>query len=247
MENATTFDLNLAIQHWREDFAASPVFRDGDLDELEFHLRDSVASLQARELSAEEAFWVAAKRVGSGGGLEAEFAKVNRPAVWLDRMLWMLIGIQLWGCVAGFLNAVARSALCLVFTGSGYDYSAHGQVIPVALSVLFQLAGLGASLAVCWWLVVRRGQSPGQGIERLFQHRIPLAATGGVLFMVLLAAAASSVGLTLLLAKLSHPLALGEFHRATAYSNLILLPIQVAVLLALTLFLVRTRFSMQRT
>ena len=171
MENAISCDLNLAIQRWRENFASSPAFRGGDLYELESHLRDAVADLHGRGLSVEEAFLVATRRIGSGGSLEAEFAKVNQPTVWLDRALWMLIGVQVWGFVAGVLSVAARGALQLGLSGSGYDFSAHGPVLPVAMSVLAQLAGLGASLAVCWWLVVRKGQSSGKRVEQLSQYR----------------------------------------------------------------------------
>ena len=40
---------------------------------------------------------VATRRLGRPAGLESEFAKINRREVWLSRLLWMLIGIQVWG------------------------------------------------------------------------------------------------------------------------------------------------------
>ena len=51
METTTSFDLNRAIQSWRENLAQSPAFRGENLNELESHLRDSVATWQARGLS----------------------------------------------------------------------------------------------------------------------------------------------------------------------------------------------------
>jgi hypothetical protein len=65
MENETSFDLNAAIQRWRGQLAGSPSFRADDLEELESHLRDSVVSLQAKELSDEEAFLIAVRRTGT--------------------------------------------------------------------------------------------------------------------------------------------------------------------------------------
>jgi len=100
METPTSFDLNRAIQQWREDLAQSPSFRRENLAELEAHLRDSVAALETRGLTKEEAFVVACKRIGKGGALEKEFGKVNGHAVWLDRILWMLIGFQFWVIVS---------------------------------------------------------------------------------------------------------------------------------------------------
>jgi hypothetical protein len=249
MENTTQsnlINLDLMVQRWRENLAASPAFRGGDLDELESHLRDAVADLHGRGLSVEEAFLVATRRMGGGGSLEAEFAKGNRPAVWLDRVLWMLIGVQAWGFVVGILSVSTRGLLFLGLSGSGYDYAAHGPVVPVALAVLMQLVGLGASMAVCWWLMVCKGQSSGKWIEPLFQHRATLVLAGGVLFVVLLVAPALSAGLPMLLATLTGPRAMGEVYRALAYSNVIIQPIQVAVILAITLFLVRARLRMRR-
>ena len=46
---STPFDLNQAIQQWRDGLAQSPAIRGENLDELEVHLRDSVATLQARD------------------------------------------------------------------------------------------------------------------------------------------------------------------------------------------------------
>ena len=96
METTTSFDLNRAIQHWRENLASSPAFRNENLHELESHLHDSIAALQTRGLSAEEAFMVAGGRIGQVSLLKTEFGKVNGKLIWLDRILWMLIGHQVW-------------------------------------------------------------------------------------------------------------------------------------------------------
>src|SRR4051794_3815451 len=59
METQTSFDLNLAIQRWRENLAQSSALRNENLNELESHLRDSIAALQTAGLSGEEAFVIA--------------------------------------------------------------------------------------------------------------------------------------------------------------------------------------------
>lgn len=113
------FDLNLAIQQWRDDLAKSPAIRTESLEELEMHLRDSVARLQARELSAEEAFLIAAKRMGSTARLGAEFDKVNSQSAWLDRVFWAVIIMQAWSfferlcaeCTILVQNAVQNAML----------------------------------------------------------------------------------------------------------------------------------------
>jgi hypothetical protein len=92
MENETSFDLNAAIQRWRGQLSKFPSFRADDLEELESHVRDSALSLRAQGLTDEEAFLIAVRRTGAGDVLAAEFAAVNGSSVWLDRLLWMIMG-----------------------------------------------------------------------------------------------------------------------------------------------------------
>src|SRR5882724_1033998 len=106
MENQTSFDLNLSIQRWRENLAQSSALRNENLNELESHLCDSIATLQTTGLSGEEAFVIASRRIGKAQQLEIEFGKVNAKSVWLDRLLWMLIGIQAWMAISVFCSTV---------------------------------------------------------------------------------------------------------------------------------------------
>jgi hypothetical protein len=107
MEKQTSFDLNAAIQGWRNELAKSGSFRADDLDELESHLRDSESSLRAQGLTVEEAFLIAARRTGAGDVLAAEFATINGSSVWLDRLLWMITGSMtmsaLWSLITSLL------------------------------------------------------------------------------------------------------------------------------------------------
>ena len=72
------FDLNAAVLDWRDKLKQTSQFRAENLAELESHLRDSVARLQGQELSEEEAFLIATRRIGSVEQLATEFEKVNR-------------------------------------------------------------------------------------------------------------------------------------------------------------------------
>jgi hypothetical protein len=54
MENSTPFDLETAIGKWRGELAHSPAFKQENLNELESHLRDSIARLGRAGLSSEE-------------------------------------------------------------------------------------------------------------------------------------------------------------------------------------------------
>ncbi|HVU88151.1 MAG TPA: permease prefix domain 1-containing protein [Pirellulales bacterium] len=66
-----------------------------DLDELESHLRDTVAALGKNGLSTEEALVVAVHRLGSPQEIAVEFAKIDRAAVWINRLVWILAGYML--------------------------------------------------------------------------------------------------------------------------------------------------------
>jgi len=111
MENQTSFDLKAAIRNWRQNLAQSPEFRTGDVDELESHVQDSVAELEGCGLSAEEAFVIATRRVGSGPALAEEFARGNGQALWIDRGLWMIVG---WAAISGF-KSMAESTAQIAF------------------------------------------------------------------------------------------------------------------------------------
>jgi hypothetical protein len=92
MENSTKFDLNQAIHRWREDLLASPAFRSEDVEELQDHLQENMRTLQRNGLSEQEAFWVARNRLGETDALHQEFGRRNKRAIWLDRVLWMVVG-----------------------------------------------------------------------------------------------------------------------------------------------------------
>ena len=100
MEDQTAFDLNLAVQRWREELARSSAFRTENLNELESHLRDSFDRLRTRELSDEEVFLIATRRLGNAQKLEREFGKMNNAAVGFDRFLWIFVAILLWFLVS---------------------------------------------------------------------------------------------------------------------------------------------------
>ena len=53
------------ITEWRAYVAKAPAVNGRDVDELEAHLRDQIAELDAAGLAADEAFLVAVKRWGT--------------------------------------------------------------------------------------------------------------------------------------------------------------------------------------
>ncbi len=70
------FDLETAIRQWKKALAANPGLEDGQRAELETCLRDEVADLVGRGMSAEEAFRGVTKEMGSPDKIGEEFFKV---------------------------------------------------------------------------------------------------------------------------------------------------------------------------
>jgi hypothetical protein len=110
METNTQFDLNQAIQRWREGLEHLSALESASVNELETHLRDSTAALEQQGLSEEEAFLIAMKRMGRPDALVAEYAKGKENLVWLERGLWILVGIQ-FTLVATDLTHIVSASL----------------------------------------------------------------------------------------------------------------------------------------
>ena len=106
-------ELETQFAQWRHYVQRRPGLRRSDADELEDHLRGSVDELVAAGLSADEAFLVAVKRMGSLDELSREFAREHSERLWKQlvlagdvdgpaagrrshRDLWVMVG-----CAAG--------------------------------------------------------------------------------------------------------------------------------------------------
>ena len=111
MKQPTEFNLNDAVAQWREALCQSSELRGCDLDELESHLRDSVATLEARGLSTGEAFLLGTRRVGNTGDLGAEFAKLNPGLAWRSRAFWAMLGILAYLAVGGLARVFSDAVI----------------------------------------------------------------------------------------------------------------------------------------
>ncbi|MBE0535283.1 MAG: hypothetical protein IH624_06390 [Phycisphaerae bacterium] len=112
------FDLTNAVENWRRELSQSEAIAAADLNEMETHLREEIEGLAGRGLTEEEAFVIAARRLGSAGDLTCEFAKVNGAFIWQRRLFWMLAGVMLF-MVAHAVAGVAAKALSLASTYIG--------------------------------------------------------------------------------------------------------------------------------
>ena len=74
--------LESEIAEWRAFVGQRPGVDARDVDELEAHLRDQIADLDAAGLAADEAFLVAVKRMGRLDELSREFAREHSGKLW---------------------------------------------------------------------------------------------------------------------------------------------------------------------
>ena len=79
--------LELEIAQWRSFVGQAPAVDGRDVDELEAHLRDQIADLNAAGLAADEAFLVAVKRMGTLDDLSREFAREHSGRLWKQLVL----------------------------------------------------------------------------------------------------------------------------------------------------------------
>jgi hypothetical protein len=79
--------LELEIAEWRSFVAQGPAVDGRDVEELEAHLRDQIADLNAAGLAADEAFLIAVKRMGRLDDLSREFAREHSGRLWRQLVL----------------------------------------------------------------------------------------------------------------------------------------------------------------
>jgi len=241
MENPTSFDLNSAIDTWRRNLAQSPAFRNENLDELESHLRDSTATLQTRGLTPEEAFDVARKRVGAQTTLEKEYTKVNSHLIWAQRGLWMLVGIQGWQLVNGLLNLFSQNAALFAMRGLAFHFASGGVALPVTVFCAAGLIGLIGTVWFGWWLCGRQSDRINVWLRKVSQSLGASFAAFIIMCVALLSTHAIGILLVILRTMNTPAAEYGQMVISAQYASYIMLAIQTATLVALTLFLIHKR------
>ena len=134
-----TFDIETSVSKWRADLAAGDGISTDALEELESHLREGMDDLRkGAQLSAEESFLIAARRIGKTSALDSEFSQVSTHTVWKRRVFWMLLGFV---DISATLAII--SLLGYVGTWSGVAFGA-----PEALPIWSILSHGGAVLLI---------------------------------------------------------------------------------------------------
>ncbi len=103
------FNIEQQISGWRNQLANNEGLLPENINELEDHLRESIALLVEQTLSDEEAFLVSIRRIGTNAELSQEFRKVNGDLIWLQRSKWMIYGFLFFQIVFGFWSLFAET------------------------------------------------------------------------------------------------------------------------------------------
>ncbi len=127
------FNLNTAVESWREDLGREEAMTREVLEELEGHLLDIIDSLAASKLSIEERFLIATHRIGHGDKLQREFAKSNQSAIWKKRFLWMLGGFLVVAAIDSAISLFSNSML-MVGSYAGLQL-AHFTIVALLLKL----------------------------------------------------------------------------------------------------------------
>lgn len=126
------FDLEQAVQGWKQTFRPDNPIGVDERQEIETHLRESVERLSGSGLSEQEAFAVSVHRLGCTGALEAEFAKNQPVAQWRARLAWMLGGYVVFTICRDGAWAIAQLSSAAMAYGGALPIVAG----PMALAVL---------------------------------------------------------------------------------------------------------------
>ena len=235
---ATPFDLDRAIQQWRESLAESPAFRAENLDELESHLRDGISLLKERDCAADEAFLIGRRRMGNGQLLGTEYSKVNSREIWLSRALWMLIGIQLFDLAKSLDQTVCSGtyAFGIKFLASAVDPSD----IPFCtglLGGLIHLLTFALILVAGWRLLTRKGNRISMWCSEAPKSPSRLQAlVGGAFVLTMLSGLLRPLVFTFLMHSSSAPM---QYALGLSYGTTLASVAESFIMIALTLILAR--------
>jgi hypothetical protein len=156
MENQTRFDLNAAIESWRQELAAQPNLASDDRRELETHLRDAIAGFQQHDLNDEESFWLARKRVGQPQQISEEFVKADPAKAWRERIFWMALGIIMFLLLTQILTFAVGIALYHLFPSLHELYVKSGSwptdAVVLIMGIALARGWFAQSMKLTWFL-----------------------------------------------------------------------------------------------
>lgn len=101
------FELKGEIANWKQKLEISNSLTSNDIEELESHLLDEIDSLKEKDLSEEEAFFVATSRLGSVDLLSSEFIKVNARTMFFKKIVLLLGGYVVISFIENLISIIS--------------------------------------------------------------------------------------------------------------------------------------------
>jgi hypothetical protein len=163
------FDVEKAIEDWRQQMLAAGIKTPTPLEELEIHLREEIEQRIKAGVSQQQAYGIATQQIGKGEMLKNEFAKVEDTKAARHYIFVQIISVVFAGFVPFWFGSMAFS------NRGGFSGLTPGQRIScVAAAAMFSLLIWGGRLgyrllpvirgklireAVClvplafWWIV----------------------------------------------------------------------------------------------
>jgi hypothetical protein len=181
MATQTRFDLNTAVERWRNELTAQPQLTPDDRRELEKHLADSMAELRGRGLNDEESFWLASRRIGQPQQLAEEFEKANPQKIWRERAFWMIASILLFTILSSISWAICTSSIVVL----GRYYNLQGKY---AFELPFELLRYVVLIIPVVWitaLIITGRMTPFfSRFSLLLQSRLRLGSVAALLVVI---------------------------------------------------------------
>jgi hypothetical protein len=221
------FDLNQELTKWRDSLAESEALSVSAIDELENHLREEIESLVSRDLSEEEAFWLARRRLGGACDLVGEFAKINKSVVLRARLFWMVAGALTY--ILAMQSGLAASKLSVLLGALG-GLRGHGLGF---VGIAGQTLVLAVVIYLCYRVCRRISISPAFSLwaDGITGRNI-LFATLAVLIVLIFADRVCTIPM----ARFMSNEAYGQIVLDLAYTQLVLnllLPLVMVVMIVL--------------
>ena len=145
----TTFDRTASVSAWRAALLNRGGVTPADVAELQDHL-ESLEEDLLDQLEPEEAFWVAAHRVGTPDALTREFGKIQANTGWLLRIQWLLLGVLAYWLLLPIAGVVVQALVAALASVQELRGVAAVTAL-MAGSIAFVLsAGLVVALVRAW-------------------------------------------------------------------------------------------------
>lgn len=222
------FDLNQEITKWRNNLTQSETLVKSDVDELESHLREEIESLKSAKLSGEEAFMIAAHRLGSPERLADEFAKIGWDSALRRRLSWMITGILAYLLTMQFSALLQKAFIWLASVKEVRGNSLGLGFVILASDVVL----LGVVLSLCYflWYYAQRSNRFRKWTRQLTTRLVLLT----VILVLLVVELAAQIALPAITYRVLGPVQFGQAVQVFAWTQLawsILLPVILVIML----------------